>query len=111
MEDAIKGHMKKEEVEKVLGQAEIRNVFKVSKVGNIAGCMVVDGVIKNTAKVRVLRDGSIIYEGDIDTLKRFKDDAKEVKQGFECGITLEKYDDFKEGDTFEVYVMEQVKHA
>ncbi|MCI5542902.1 MAG: translation initiation factor IF-2 [Mollicutes bacterium] len=103
MEDAIKGHMKKEEVEKVLGQAEIRNVFKVSKVGNIAGCMVVDGVIKNTAKVRVLRDGSIIYEGDIDTLKRFKDDAKEVKQGFECGIKILNFNDVRENDIIEAY--------
>ena len=103
MEDAIKGHMKKEEVEKVLGQAEIRNVFKVSKVGNIAGCMVVDGVIKNTAKVRVLRDGSIIYEGDIDTLKRFKDDVKEVKQGFECGIKILNFNDVRENDIIEAY--------
>ncbi len=105
MEDAIKGQMKKEEVEKVLGQAEVRNVFKVSKVGTIAGCMVIDGSIKNNAKVRVLRDGSIVYEGEIDSLKRFKDDAKEVKQGYECGIKILNFNDVHESDILEAYEM------
>lgn len=105
MEDAIKGQMKKEEVEKVLGQAEVRNVFKVSKVGTIAGCMVIDGLIKNNAKVRVLRDGSIVYEGEIDSLKRFKDDAKEVKQGYECGIKILNFNDVHENDILEAYEM------
>ncbi len=105
VEDAIKGKIKKEEVEKVLGQAEVRNVFKVSKVGAIAGCMVVDGLIKNTAKCRVIRDGVIIYEGELDSLKRFKDDAKEVKQGFECGIKIANFNDVHEGDLIEAYEM------
>ena len=105
MEAAIKGQMKKEEVEKVLGQAEVRSVFKVSKVGSIAGCMVTDGLIKNNAKVRVLRDGSIVYEGEIDSLKRFKDDAKEVKQGYECGIKILNFNDVHENDILEAYEM------
>ncbi len=105
VEDAIKGKIKKEEVEKVLGQAEVRNVFKVSKVGAIAGCMVVDGLIKNTAKCRVIRDGVIVYEGELDSLKRFKDDAKEVKQGFECGIKIANFNDIHEGDLIEAYEM------
>ena len=105
MEDAIKGQMKKVEVEKVTGQAEVRNVFKVSKVGQIAGCMVTDGLIKSTNKVRILRDGAIIYEGEIESLKRFKDDAKEVKQGFECGITIKNFNDISVGDIIEGYEM------
>ena len=105
MEDAIKGQMKKVEVEKVTGQAEVRNVFKVSKVGQIAGCMVTDGLIKSTTKVRILRDGAIIYEGEIESLKRFKDDAKEVKQGFECGIKIKNFNDISVGDIIEGYEM------
>ena len=105
MEDAIKGQMKKVEVEKVTGQAEVRNVFKVSKVGQIAGCMVTDGLIKSTKKVRILRDGAIIYEGEIESLKRFKDDAKEVKQGFECGIKSKNFNDISVGDIIEGYEM------
>ena len=105
MEDAIKGQMKKVEVEKVTGQAEVRNVFKVSKVGQIAGCMVTDAVIKSTNKVRILRDGAIIYEGEIESLKRFKDDAKEVKQGFECGIKIKNFNDISVGDIIEGYEM------
>ena len=105
MEDAIKGKMKKEEVEKVTGQAEVRNVFKVSKVGEIAGCMVTDGSIKASSKCRILRDGTIVYEGSIESLKRFKDDAKEVKQGYECGIKILNFNDVHEGDIIEGYEM------
>lgn len=105
MEDAIKGKMKKEEVEKVTGQAEVRNVFKVSKVGEIAGCMVTDGSIKASSKCRILRDGTIVYEGSIESLKRFKDDAKEVKQGYECGIKILNFNDAHEGDIIEGYEM------
>lgn len=105
MEDAIKGKMKKEEVEKVTGQAEVRNVFKVSKVGEIAGCMVTDGSIKASSKCRILRDGTIVYEGSIESLKRFKDDAKEVKQGYECGIKILSFNDVHEGDIIEGYEM------
>lgn len=108
MEDAIKGKMKKEEVETVIGQAEVRNIFKISKVGEIAGCMVIDGVIRINAKCRVLRDGAIVYEGAIDSLKRFKDDAKEVKQGFECGLRVTNYNDIHENDIIECYEMKEV---
>lgn len=105
MQDAIKGMLKKEEVEHVTGQAEVRSVFKVTKVGAIAGCYVTDGSLKRDSKCRVLRDGAIVYEGKIDSLKRFKDDAKEVMTGFECGIKIENYNDIKTGDIIEGYEM------
>ena len=105
VEDAIKGKIKKENVEKVLGQAEVRNTFKVSKVGTIAGCMVTDGIIKNSGKCRVLREGIMVYEGEIDSLKRFKDDAREVKEGFECGIKISNFNDIHENDIIECYEM------
>ncbi|HBS10891.1 MAG TPA: translation initiation factor IF-2 [Firmicutes bacterium] len=105
VEDAINGMIKKEEVEHVLGQAEVRNVFKVSKVGSVAGCYVVDGEMKRDALCRILRDGVIVYEGKIETLKRFKDDAKSVASGFECGIKIENFNDIHEGDIIEDYEM------
>ena len=103
VQDAIKGLIKKEEVEHVLGQAEVRNVFKVSKVGTVAGCYVTDGEIRRDALCRLLRDGTIIYEGRIETLKRFKDDAKVVNSGYECGIKVENFNDVHEGDIIENY--------
>lgn len=103
VQDAIKGLIKKEEVEHVLGQAEVRNIFKVSKVGTVAGCYVTDGEIKRDALCRVLRDGTIVYEGKIETLKRFKDDAKVVNSGYECGIKIENFNDVHEGDIIENY--------
>ena len=105
MQDAIKGMLKQEKVESVTGQAEVRSTFKLSKVGAIAGCYVIDGCIKRNSKCRVLRDGTIVYEGKIDSLKRFKDDAREVAQGYECGIKIENYNDIKEGDIIEGYEM------
>lgn len=105
VEAAIKGKMKKEEVETVLGQAEVRNVFKVSKVGEIAGCMVVDGSIVSNGLVHILRNGINIYDGQIESLKRFKDDAKEVKTGYECGIKILNFNDIHEGDIIECYKM------
>ena len=111
MEDAIKGKMKKEEIEVVIGQAEVRNIFKISKVGEIAGCMVTDGVIKINSKCRVLRDGAIVYEGAIESLKRFKDDAKEVKQGYECGLRVTNYNDIHENDIIECYEMKEKDNA
>ena len=105
VEDAIKGKIKKEEVEKVLGQAEVRNVFKVSKIGSIAGSMVTDGLIKNNSNCRVIRDGVVLYEGKIESLKRFKDDAKEVKVGFECGIKIANFNDVHENDIIECFEM------
>ena len=89
--------------EKVLGHAEIRKIFKFSKIGNIAGSYVQDGIIKQKEKARLIRDGIVIYEGEINSIQREKDSVKEVKAGFECGITLENYSDIKEGDIIECY--------
>ena len=111
VEAALNGMLDPEYEEKIIGSAVVRQIFKFSKVGNIAGVYVTDGIVKNNANVRVIRDGKILIDTKISSIQRGKDQAKEVKKGFECGITLEKYDDFKEGDTFEVYVMEQVKNA
>jgi translation initiation factor IF-2 len=94
--------------EEELGHAEVREVFKVPKIGSIAGCKVTDGVITRTAKARLLRDNVVIYEGELASLRRFKDDASEVRQGFECGIGLAKYQDIKEGDVIEAYKMVEV---
>ncbi|MFT8871325.1 MAG: translation initiation factor IF-2 [Sporolactobacillus sp.] len=109
MEAAMKGMLDPEFREKIIGQLDVRTTFKVSKIGTIAGCYVTDGMVSRDAGIRLVRDGVVIYEGHVDTLKRFKDDAKEVKQGFECGITLENFNDIKEGDTMEAYVMEEIK--
>lgn len=111
VEAALNGMLDPEYEEKIIGSAVVRQIFKFSKVGNIAGVYVTDGIVKNNANVRVIRNGKILIDTKIFSIQRGKDQAKEVKKGFECGITLEKYDDFKEGDTFEVYVMEQVKNA
>ena len=108
IEAAMKGLLEPVYQEKIIGQAEVRQVFKVSKVGNIAGCYVTDGKITRDSGVRVIRDSVVIFEGKLDTLKRFKDDVKEVAQGYECGITIEKYNDIKEGDVIEAFIMEEV---
>ncbi len=108
VELALKGMLDPEFKEVVTGQATVRETFKVSKVGTIAGCYVTDGFIKRDALVRVIRDGIVIYEGNLGTLKRFKDDVKEVRQGFECGITIEKFNDIKEGDVIEASIMKEV---
>jgi translation initiation factor IF-2 len=109
IESAMKGMLDPEFEEKVIGQVEVRTTFKVSKVGTIAGCYVTDGKITRDSTVRLIRDGVVSYEGKIDALKRFKDDAKEVSAGYECGITLEKFNDIKEGDIIEAYIMEEIK--
>ncbi|WP_379967320.1 translation initiation factor IF-2 [Ectobacillus sp. sgz5001026] len=109
IESAMKGMLDPEYEEKILGQAEVRQVFKVSKVGSIAGCYVTDGKITRDSSVRVIRDGIVIYEGQLDTLKRFKDDVKEVAQNYECGLTIEKYNDIKEGDVVEAFVMQEIE--
>ena len=109
MELAMKGLLDPEFEEKVIGNAEIRRMFKFSKVGSIAGCIVTSGLIKNKAKVRVIRDGVIIYDGVISSLQREKETVKEVKNGFECGITIENFNDLKEKDIFEVYENVEVK--
>jgi translation initiation factor IF-2 len=109
IEQAMKGILDPIFKENVLGHAEIRNVFKVTGSGTIAGCMVTDGKIQRNAEVRLIRSGIVVYEGKIDSLKRFKDDAKEVAQGYECGISLERYHDIKEGDIIEAFIMETVE--
>ncbi|RXI97967.1 translation initiation factor IF-2 [Anaerobacillus alkaliphilus] len=111
IEAAMKGMLDPEFEEKVIGQVEVRTTFKVSKVGTIAGCYVTEGKITRDSTVRLIRDGVVIYEGKIDALKRFKDDAKEVATGYECGITLEKFNDIKEGDIIEAYIMEEIKRT
>lgn len=111
MEDAINGLLDPVYEEKVIGAAEIRKIFKFSKIGNIAGSYITDGLVKNSALARVIRDGIIIASDDkISSLQREKDSVKEVKKGYECGITLEKFNDFKEGDIIEVYEMIEVPH-
>lgn len=105
IEAAMKGMLDPEYEEKVIGQAEVRQTFKVSKVGTIAGSYVTEGKITRDSSVRIIRDGVVLFEGELDTLKRFKDDAKEVAQGYECGITIEKFNDIKEGDIIEAYIM------
>lgn len=109
IEAAMKGMLAPELEEVVTGQAEIRQVIKVSKVGNIAGSYVTDGSIKRDCGIRLIREGIVIYEGKLASLKRFKDDVKEVSAGYECGITIENYNDIKEGDIIEGFVMEEVE--
>ncbi|MGE4234321.1 MAG: translation initiation factor IF-2 [Bacteriovoracia bacterium] len=105
---AMTGLLEKKAVEKYLGRAEVRNTFSVPKVGTIAGCGVIDGKVTRTAQVRVLRDSRIVYTGKVSSLKRFKDDAKEVAQGYECGISIENYNDIKTGDLIEFFTIEMV---
>ncbi len=109
MELAMKGMLDPEFEEKILGTAEIRKIFKFSKIGNIAGCYVTDGIAKNASNCRVIRDGAVIYDGKIASIQREKDTVKEVKKGFECGITLENYSDIKEGDVIEMFELVEVK--
>ena len=106
---AMKGMLDPIYQEKVIGNVEVRQTFKVSNVGTIAGCYVLDGKIERNAGVRVIREDVVIHEGKLVSLKRFKDDVKEVTKGFECGMQIENYNDIKEGDIIEVYIMEEVK--
>lgn len=108
IEAAMKGLLDPEFQEKVIGQVEVRTTFKVSKVGTIAGSYVTDGKITRDSGIRLIRNGIVIFEGEIDTLKRFKDDVKEVNQGYECGITIKNFNDIKEGDVIEAYIMEEI---
>jgi translation initiation factor IF-2 len=109
IEAAMKGMLDPEFKEKVIGQAEIRQTFKVSKVGTIAGSYVIDGKITRDSGIRLIRNGVVVFEGELDALKRFKDDAKEVAKGYECGITIKNFNDVKEGDIIEAYVMEEIE--
>ena len=105
IEAALKGMLKPIYKEEVRGQAEIREVFRSSKIGNIAGCLVIDGVVKRNAKARLLREGVVIQETSIASLRREKDDVTEVREGYECGLTLHNYNDIKVGDVVEVFEM------
>jgi translation initiation factor IF-2 len=108
---AMEGMLEKEFEETIVGNAEVRNIFKITKVGTVAGCMVTDGYIKRQNPIRLIRDGIVIYQGKLTSLKRHKDDASEVKSGFDCGIGIENYNDIKEGDVIESYEMREVKKA
>jgi translation initiation factor IF-2 len=94
--------------EDVIGNAEVRETFQAPKVGTVAGCAVTDGKILRSSSVRVVRDGVVVYTGKIESLRRFKDDAKEVLSGYECGISVEKFNDIKVGDNLEAFVMKEV---
>jgi translation initiation factor IF-2 len=111
IEAALTGMLAPEYEEVVTGQAEVRSVFKISKVGAVAGCYVTDGVIERNSLVRIIRDGIVVYEGKMASLKRFKDDAKEVKAGYECGISIENFNDIKEGDIMEASIEKEVERG
>jgi translation initiation factor IF-2 len=111
IKELMSGRLSPTKQEKVLGRAEIRNIFSVPKIGNIAGVSVLDGKIVRSSQIRVIRDGTIVYTGKISSLKRFKDDAKEVLQGFECGLGVENFNDLKLGDIFESFTIEDHKTA
>ena len=109
IEAAMKGMLAPKFEEAVIGHAEVRQTYKVSAVGTIAGCMVKDGKVSRDAQVRILRDNIVIHEGEVGSLQRFKDQAKEVTAGYECGMSIAKFNDIKEGDIFECFVMQEVK--
>jgi translation initiation factor IF-2 len=105
---AMIGMLEAIEKEKILGKAAVREVFRVPRAGTVAGCMVIDGLVRRNARARLIRDGVVSWEGNISSLRRFKDDVSEVREGFECGISLENFNDVKVGDQIEAYVIERV---
>jgi translation initiation factor IF-2 len=105
---ALSGLLAPEQREQILGTVEIRQIIRVPKIGAVAGCMVIDGLVKRTASARLLRDNVVIWTGELASLRRFKDDVKEVKAGFECGLSLKNYDDIKEGDQLEIFEVTEV---
>jgi len=105
---AMSGMLAPEKREQALGLVEIRQVFHVSKVGSIAGCYVLEGLVKRGSSVRLLRNNVVLWTGELDSLKRFKDDVKEVKFGFECGLSLKNYNDIQEGDQLEIFEVQEV---
>jgi translation initiation factor IF-2 len=111
IERALVGKLAAVKTEETIGEAEVRALFKVSRLGTIAGCMVTHGVVRRNADVRVIRDGTVIYTTTIGALKRFKDDAREVAEGFECGILLEGFNDVKEGDVLEAFETREVERT
>lgn len=111
VKDAMEGMLSPEKQEKITGTAEVRQTFKITKFGTVAGCYVLDGKILRSSKVRVIRDGIVIYDGDLGQLKRFKDDVKEVTSGYECGLSIEKFNDIQDGDHIEAYEEVEVKRT
>ena len=109
IEAAMKGMLAPKYRENILGTVEVRNTYKISNVGTIAGCYITNGKVTRACQIRIVRDGIVIAEDKIDSLRRFKDDVKEVAHGYECGIGLEKFSDIKEGDIFEAFVMEEYR--
>ena len=107
----MQGLLEPEEVERTVATVEVRAIFRASRIGVIAGSYVVDGTVRRGAQARLVRDGTVVYDGRIATLRRFKDDVREVQAGFECGITLENFMDVKEGDVIEVYEKAQVERT
>jgi translation initiation factor IF-2 len=105
---AMSGLLAPEQKEEIIGTAEVRQVFRISKVGTIAGCMVLSGVVRRNARLRLLRDNVVIYTGELESLKRFKDDVREVKEGFECGLSIKNYNDVQEGDHLEFFEIKEV---
>ena len=108
IEAAMKGMLAPKFEEKIIGHAEVRQTYKVSKVGTVCGCYVLDGKIQRGCSVRVLRDNIVVFEGELASLRRFKDDVREVASGYECGMQVEKFNDIKELDVIECFVMEQI---
>src|SRR4029077_1384108 len=108
---ALSGMLAPERKEVQLGMVEVREVYRISKVGVVAGCYVLEGLVKRGAKIRVLRDNVVIHDGELDSLKRFKDDVREVKAGFECGLSLKGYDDLKVGDQLEAYEVVEIARS
>ncbi|HID55397.1 TPA: translation initiation factor IF-2, partial [Candidatus Poribacteria bacterium] len=109
MRDALRGMLEPEEREVILGRSEVRQVFNVPRFGRVAGCYVLEGRMVRGRNLRVVRDGVVIYEGRLDSLRRFKEDVREVQEGFECGIGMENFNDFKEGDILECFTVELVR--
>jgi translation initiation factor IF-2 len=105
---AMSGMLSPEKKESIIGHVEIRQVFRISKVGTVAGCMVLDGMVKRSSSIRLLRNNVVLHTGELESLKRFKDDVKEVKEGFECGLNLKNFNDIQEGDQLEVFEMQEI---
>ncbi|HAI77229.1 MAG TPA: translation initiation factor IF-2, partial [Microscillaceae bacterium] len=111
VKDAMEGMLAPKIEEEIVGNAEVREVFKISKVGTVAGCYVTDGYIKRTNNIRLIRDGIVIYEGELGALKRFKDDVNEVRSSFECGLSIKSFNDIKIGDVIESYEHKETKRT
>jgi translation initiation factor IF-2 len=111
VKDAMEGMLAPEQVEVIVGNVEIRDIFKITKVGTVAGCMVKDGVVKRANNIRVIRDGIVVYSGEIGQLKRFKEDVSEVRNGFECGLSIKSFNDLQVGDVVESYEIRETQRT